>query len=350
MLSVNRISAVFALISAISATPGLGQAPTPTPDPIAHMIDLNQDGVVDGKDAILFQEAWQVRNIQTPTPSPTATATPLAPCTGPDCLTVDIAGLPEGARPLRFVRVPAGSFNMGSEETENGRQTDEWPVHNVTLSQDFFMSETEITQGQWEGLMGPLPTNLPGGGGGEGHNYPVYFVTWDQAQAFAEALSIVSPDDYRLPSEAEWEYACRGGTQARFFFGDSTGIDCNEFCLDCAAGTLPGNRSDYMWYCWSADMNGFSSGAKEVATLLPNQFGLFDMSGNIWEWCADWYHESYVNAPDDGSAWVSPAGTQRILRGGYRNSFARFCRSADRGNAQPFESSINTGFRLVRIP
>ena len=97
-------------------------------------------------------------------------------------------------------------------------------------------------------------------------------------------------------------------------------------------------------------MNGFSSGAKEVGTLLPNQFGLHDMLGNVWEWCEDWYHVSYDNAPNDGSVWDSPAGTERILRGGYRNSFARFCRSADRGKAAPFETNINTGFRLVRVP
>ena len=183
---------------------------------------------------------------------------------------------------------------------------------------------------------------------GLGDNYPAYDISWNDCQNFITALNthIINTGqgaaNMRLPSEAEWEYACRGGTQTRFFFGDSLG--CDDSTEDCAAGVLPGNRSDYMWY----GGNNTPNGSKPVGTKLPNQFGLYDMSGNLWEWCQDWYHSNYNGAPDDGSPWVSPTSSSRVLRGGSRNYYAGACRSANRHWNTPGFRYYAVGFRLAR--
>ena len=132
-------------------------------------------------------------------------------------------------------------------------------------------------------------------------------------------------------------------TQTRFYFGDS--LACGDYYEDCAAGVLPGNRSDYMWY----DGNNSPYGSKPVGGLLPNGFGLYDMSGNLFEWCADDWHLGYTGAPVDGSAWVeSPRGSQRVRRGGSWSSSAEICRSANRYLNFPDYRSSRLGFRLVR--
>ncbi|MCA9441808.1 MAG: formylglycine-generating enzyme family protein, partial [Candidatus Omnitrophica bacterium] len=139
----------------------------------------------------------------------------------------------------------------------------------------------------------------------------------------------------------------RAGTQTRFHFGDSLG--CDDFSLDCAAGVLPGNRSDYMWYDWSDGTNGFPRGPKVVGSLLPNQWGLYDMHGNLWEWCQDWYHTSYVGAPVDGTAWLSqqPTPPSRVIRGGAWHEIEWSCRSASRYRHWPDHSDALKGFRVV---
>jgi formylglycine-generating enzyme required for sulfatase activity len=254
-----------------------------------------------------------------------------------------------GDVPLVFVRIPAGSFQMGSPNTERSRWSAEGPVHTVNIGYSFYMGKTELTQRQWLAVMGSWPGGAPSSAYGVGDNYPAYYISWNDCQNFITALNLhiantaQGPATFRLPSEAEWEYACRAGTQTRFFFGDS--LTVNDYFTDGPAGTLPGNRSDYMWF----GANNSPNGTKPVGTNLPNQFGLYDMSGNVWEWCQDWYHWSYIGAPSDGSAWLSPTSSYRVLRGGSWSLNAFDCRSADRYNDTPPGYRVNyIGARFVR--
>jgi formylglycine-generating enzyme required for sulfatase activity len=281
----------------------------------------------------------------TPTSSPTLTPTPTpTPGAGPEETTVY---LPSDA-PMVFVRVPAGSFQMGSPDTERSRHSDEGPVHTVTITYDFYMGKTELTQRQWLAVMGSWPGSAPSSTYGVGDNYPAYFISWSDCENFIAALNqhvtdtAQGPATFRLPSEAEWEYACRAGTQTRFFFGDSLSVD--DLLTDGPAGTLPGNRSDYMWFL----ANNSPNGTKPVGTKIPNQFGLYDMSGNVWEWCRDYWHGSYTGAPTDGSAWLRPTSSYWVLRGGSWYLYANHCRSAYRDAIGPGTRSSQVGARFVR--
>ena len=218
--------------------------------------------------------------------------------------------LPGGVK-LETVQIPAGSFQMGSPEAERGRYSDEGPVHTVNINYDFYIGKYEVTQAQYKAIMGSNPVYRCG----IGDNYPVSHISWDHCQAFIGKLNQLDMGTFRLPSEAEWEYACRAGTQQRFYFGNSFGA--GDTCQDCKAGTLPGKRSDYMWYCGNNAAPGEPDfGAKPVGQKLPNAFGMYDMHGNIWEWCQDEYHPNYKGAPTDGSAWQGRGRAARTLRGG----------------------------------
>ncbi|MBM3334041.1 formylglycine-generating enzyme family protein, partial [Candidatus Sumerlaeota bacterium] len=272
------------------------------------------------------------------------------PESGPNEITIYLPG----NVPLVLVRIPAGSFQMGSLVTERSRYSDEGPVHTVNIGYAFYMGKYEVTQKQWLAVIGSWPHTAPGSTYGVGNNYPAYNVSWNDAQSFITALNIhitntgQGPATFRLASEAEWEYACRAGTQTRFFFGDSLSVD--DLATDGPAGTLPGNRSDYMWFGYS--YNTPTYGSKQVGTKLPNQFGLYDMSGNVWEWCQDWYHTDYTGAPSGGSAWeVQQSGyPYRVCRGGAWGYNAGNCRSAPRAGYHPDNWSGGLGFRLLRTP
>lgn len=210
------------------------------------------------------------------------------------------------------------------------------------------MGRTEVTQQQWLAVRGSWQGAAPSQASGLGDTYPAYFISWNDTQDFITSLNahIVSsgqgPLTVRLPSESEWEYACRAGTATRFYFGDSLG--CEADCSDCVAGTLPGNRTDYMWYC----SEPIPSGNKPVGGKLPNIFGLYDMSGNVWEWCEDDYHSNYIGAPVNGGAWIDdPRRTSRVYRGGSWGNGAKFCRSAIRGGDSQGIRYNNIGFRLA---
>ena len=179
-----------------------------------------------------------------------------------------------------------------------------------------------------------------------GETHPVEQVSWNYVQSFLTELNehIANTSQgtvtARLPSEAEWEYACRAGTTTRFYFGDS--LECAADCSDCAAGVLPGNRTDYMWYC------GNYSWGSPVGEKIPNAFGLYDMSGNAGEWCEDDWHDDYTGAPIDGSPWIdTPRGSSRVFRQGYGH--AGGCRSASRYRKGTDDSDITIvlGFRIV---
>jgi len=259
-------------------------------------------------------------------------------------ITIAVPNLAVGAKPLTLVRIPAGPFLMGaSDSVWSG--ANEQPVHKVNIGSDFYMGKWEVTQAQWLAVMGSWPGDKPPDKGkGKGDDYPVYSISWNDCQDFITKLNALGLGTFRLPSEAEWEYACRAGTTTRFFFGDSDG---GTECDDAAAGMLPGNRTDYMWYCEIED----PAGSKPVGTLGPNQFGLFDMSGNLWEWCEDDSHDSYDSAPDNGRAWVdSPRGSRRVYRGGSWSHDAKSCRSAGRIGDIPDRGLYYLGFRLVSTP
>ena len=258
-----------------------------------------------------------------------------------------------GGVPLVLVRIPAGTFQMGSPEDERGRWADEGPVHTVNIGYDFYMGKYEVTQAQWLAVRGswPDPVYYPGNPSyplGAGDNYPAYFISWNDAQDFIGSLNAYiassgqGPLTVRLPSEAEWEYACRAGTTTRFSFGDSLSV--NDSCED------DGLRSQYMWYCGNNEPYGQPGyGTKPVGTKLPNAFGLHDMHGNVSEWCEDWWHDSYTRAPADGSAWVSPSGSLRVLRGGDWADSAGYCRSAYRYISTPSYRDYYYGFRLASV-
>ena len=214
--------------------------------------------------------------------------------------------------------IPAGSFQMGSPDNEQDRDGDEDPVHRVTFTEGFWLGKYEVTQKQWEAVMGDNPSYY------DGVNRPVENVSWNDIQDFESALD----GAFRLPSESEWEYACRAGTTTRFYWGDD------------------GNYNDIDRYAvYSSNDPG---GTANVGTKLPNVWGLYDMSGNVYEWCEDWYHSDYTSAPSDGSAWTSPSGSYRVRRGGGWNDLARYCRSANRSYSDPSARYYGLGFRLAR--
>ncbi len=283
----------------------------------------------------------------TPTPTPTPTQSGF---TG-ETETVQL-DLPEGATELVMVKIPAGVFTMGSPADERGRNDDhEWPPHHVTLTKDFLIGQHEITQAQYQAIMDANPSKY-----NNNPNNPVETVTWYDAAKFCNELSrqkgltpvySESPwwetnwlaDGYRLPTEAEWEYACRAGTQTRFSYGDAlemadVGEEYNEL------------GDQYMWWRGNNTYNGNISGTKEVGLKKPNSWNLYDMHGNVWEWCNDMYE-----APSDRGPVTDPHdahGDYRVIRGGSWNYNAWMSRSANRFFYKSNTSIAYWGFRVCR--
>jgi formylglycine-generating enzyme required for sulfatase activity len=203
---------------------------------------------------------------------------------------------------------------------------DEQPPHDVKIYQSIYLQTTEVTQGQWKEVMGENPSKFKKCG----DDCPVEDVSWEETQRFIEKLNhLEKTKAYRLPSEAEWEYACRAGTTTEFSFGD----DASRLI-------------EYAWY--STDFS--KSTTHRVATKEPNHWGLYDMYGNVWEWVEDDWHDSYEGAPTHGKAWVdNPRGSNRVFRGGAWTSYVPHCRSAGRG-FRPYLRDHDVGFRLAMSP
>jgi formylglycine-generating enzyme required for sulfatase activity len=251
---------------------------------------------------------------------------------------------------IDMVQIPGGSFMMGSPETEEGDESNESPQHLVTLP-SFFMGKYPVTQAQWRSVVSsttqvkrkidPELSNF------EGDDLPVEQVSWLDAEEFGLRLSQLSDREYRLPSEAEWEYACRAGTATPFHFGATIGSDiANYRAQDWKVGktTYPGKYGP-------GELGKFREATTPVGSFkIANRFGLYDMHGNVWEWCLDHWHDSYADAPEDGSAWLDLSAEEnasRVLRGGSWTDCPAYCRSASRfRNIADFRNG-DIGFRLV---
>ena len=232
---------------------------------------------------------------------------------------------------LDMVAIPGGTFMMGSPETEKERNSNEGPQRSVTVPA-FFMAKYPVTQAQWQAVMGNNPSNF------KGANRPVEKVSWNDAVAFCQKLSQITGKNYRLPSEAEWEYACRAGTTTPFYFGETITTDLANYDGNYTYGNGP--------------KGVFRQQTTDVGSFPPNAFGLYDMHGNVWEWCQDVWHENYNGAPTDGSAWESGGdSSQRLLRGGVWYGDPRYCRSAHRLCYGPGVRAHYIGFRIgVSLP
>ncbi len=251
----------------------------------------------------------------TPTPTPAVVATTAIPAVAP---TSDQKNITNSIG-MEFVLIPVGEFDMGSPSNEAGRWNAEGPVHRVKISNAFYMGKYEVTQKQWRDVMGTNPSNF------KGDNLPVEYVSWNEVQEFIKKLNEKEgANKYRLPSEAEWEYAARAGTTTRYSFGDDES-----------------KLSDYAWY---TDNSG--SKTHEVGTKKPNPWGLYDVHGNVWEWVQDKWYGNYNGAPTDGSVWEGD-GSVRVVRGGGWDGGAGDCRSANRNGNDPASRSNYVGFRLV---
>jgi len=252
---------------------------------------------------------------------------------------------------LQMMHIPAGTFTMGSPEDELDRYDREGPQHGVTVP-EFFMGKYPVTQAQWrfvaelpqvERELKPNPSHF------EGDQHPVEQVSWFEAVEFCQRLSQFIGRNYRLPSEAEWEYACRAGTTTPFHFGETISTEIANYCGQ--DQTIGGQEVSGSY--------GRGPKGEDRQTTTPvdhfgiaNAFGLCDMHGNVYEWCQDHYHSSYEGAPTDGSAWEDEEADEnvaRIIRGGSWNYNPRYCRSAYRYFNYPRESYYIIGFRVVCV-
>ena len=227
---------------------------------------------------------------------------------------------------LEMIEIPGGSFMMGSPEYEKFRDGSETPQHKVTVS-SFYLGKYPITQGQWE-IADRNPSRF------KGKKHPVEHLSWLQAEMFCQWLSKKTKKLYRLPSEAEWEYACRADTTTPFHFGK----------------TLTANIANYRTTSIYASepKRTYREQTTEVGSFPPNAFGLHDMHGNVWEWCADTWHSSYQSAPTNGGVWVDKKVNNdgKVLRGGSWRDSPRLCRSACRKHILSSAQIGNFGFRI----
>ena len=226
---------------------------------------------------------------------------------------------------LEMAAIPGGTFMMGSPENEAGRSDNESPQHQVTVP-SFFMGKYPVTQAQYQAIMGTNPSRF------KGSNRPVDKVHWYNAVAFCEKLSQRTGKNYTLPSEAQWEYACRAGTTTPFYFGESITPDLVNYDGNYPYGYAP--QGEYRIQ------------TTDVGFFPPNAFGLYDMHGNVWEWCFDDWVDSYNNAPTNGSA-VTISINAKLLRGGSWFITSGYCRSARRYYNDAGFIYYSYGFRVV---
>lgn len=219
-----------------------------------------------------------------------------------------------------MIFVQGGTFWMGADpERDEDTFGDEVPLHLVNVP-NFYLAQHQVNQNLWQALMDDNPAYFTG------MNHPIETVSWDDAQGFIQKLNTLTGHSFRLPSEAEWEYAARGGQY---------GLGCRY------AGS---NRlKEVGWYGENSHEE-----SKKTSQKYPNELGLYDMSGNVWEWCEDDWHRNYEGAPQDGSAWIdAERGSYRVYRGGAWSNNSQSCRSAYRYYWTPVDRYSHLGFRLA---
>jgi formylglycine-generating enzyme required for sulfatase activity len=239
---------------------------------------------------------------------------------------------------MKLVRIPAGTFMMGSPEDEGSE--DERPQHKVKISKAFYMGVYTVTQAEYEKVMKTNPSHFCARGGGGGKvkgmhtsNFPVENVSWNDAVKFCEKLSALEEEKkagrvYRPPTEAEWEYACRAGTKTEYHSGNDEA-----------------DLKKVGWYSANSGKRPHEVGEKKQA----NARGLYDMHGNVWQWCADWYARDYYKEGDKTDPEGPKKGIYRVLRGGSWFLEARYCRAAYRIRADPYGRGNDFGVRVVCV-
>ena len=244
---------------------------------------------------------------------------------------------------LEMVLIKGGAFTMGSKQAEVGREPDEGPASEVEVG-DFYLGKYEVTFAQYDAFCEATGRKKPDDEGWGRGDRPAIRVTWNAAAEFCNWLSEMTKLDYRLPTEAEWEYACRAGTTTPFYWGESLG-NVHEYAntVDQSA-----KRKHPDWSAIAGD-DGYAETAP-VGTYKPNVWGLYDMHGNVWEWCADWYEAGYyVYGPGNNPQGPSE-GTERVLRGGSWFNTLPYLRSASRQGFNPGYVSNGVGFRVALSP
>jgi formylglycine-generating enzyme required for sulfatase activity len=245
---------------------------------------------------------------------------------------------------MKLVRLRAGKFLMGSPADEAGRLAEEHR-HEVEITRPFFLGVYTVTQAQYQKVMGTNPSYYAATGAGKGElmgrdrsDFPVETVSWDHAVAFCKKLAALPAErgarrKYRLPTEAEWEYACRAGTSTPFHFGKSLSSRQANFDGDHPYGGAEKGPS-LLTPC-------------KVGSYKPNAWGLFDMHGNVWQLCADWHDDNYYRVSPRKDSTGPKAGTRRVVRGGSFSNPARNCRSAFRAHVHPTAAYPSVGFRVA---
>lgn len=232
-----------------------------------------------------------------------------------------------GGVTFNMIPVEHGTFQMGKSADGNDATT----VRSVTISKDYYIGETEVTQALWKAVTGYSPTSDGSSWSsmyGLGDNYPAYYISWNDVQTFITKLNQLTGQTFRMPTEAEWEFAAKGGNKSQGY-------------------TYSGSNTigDVAWYTGNS-----GSKTHPVATKASNELGLYDMSGNVWEWCADWYDSTYYSVSPSVDPTGPASGSSRVRLGGSWNNDAAFCRTANRGGSTPTNRYNSVGFRLALSP
>ena len=230
---------------------------------------------------------------------------------------------------MTFVLIPAGEFHMGSPKSEKKRAADEWPLHHVKISKSFYMGKYEVTQAQYKAILGKLHKKCKF----EGDYLPVENINWNNAYICLRELSIKKRMKFRLPTEAEWEYACRAGTTTPFNTGETISAEQANY--------------DSRYIYGNGVSGGYMGMTTPVGSFPPNAFGLYDMNGNVWEWCSDFYDKEYYRHSKAVDPKGPASGKTRVIRGGSWNHNPNKLRSADRNRRMYGADKRYLGFRAV---
>jgi formylglycine-generating enzyme required for sulfatase activity len=275
--------------------------------------------------------------LQKPASKPKARTTP-APRSVPKPVAAPIAEAKQAATPTtnktegirdcpacpEMLVLPAGTFTMGEKRGDRSER----PVHKVSIKRPFAIGKYEVTIGQWNECVKDGACSYKAAKGGPTENFPVRDISWNDAQEYVRWLSQKTKQEYRLPSEAEWEYSARANRQTRFWWGDTVGTG-NANCKDC------GGKWDH-------------SAPAEVDAYPPNPFGVYGANGGVWEWVNDCWHKSYDGAPKDGSSWDKPDCRENVIRGGSWRNDASYVHSASRFKYDTNVRYLLNGFRVAK--